>query len=73
MTADTVEVSSGRIHCPALSIWGASSKFGQRFEPIAYWRTQAQVVEGIQVPGGHFIAQESPKEVGDALLNWFSG
>ena len=57
---------------PLLSVWGKSSKFGPRFDPIEYWRTQADVVEGIEVPGGHFIAEESPAEVGDALLGWFS-
>jgi haloacetate dehalogenase len=55
-----------------LSIWGRSSKFGPRFDPIAYWRTQADMVEGLEVPGGHFIAEETPEEVGNALLQWFA-
>lgn len=72
VTADTAGPAPGRIHCPVLSIWGRSSKFGPRFDPLAYWRTQADVVEGVGVPGGHFIAEEAPREVSKALLDWFS-
>ena len=72
VTADTVTPPRGRIACPVLSIWGAASKFGPRFDPIQYWRTQADTVEGVEVPGGHFIAEESPDEVTQALIGWFS-
>ena len=72
VTADTLTPPAGRIRCPVLSIWGTSSKFGPRFDPVEYWRTQADIVEGVAVPGGHFIAEESPAEVSGALLNWFS-
>jgi haloacetate dehalogenase len=71
VTADTAGPAPGRIGCPVLSIWGRSSKFGPRFDPIAYWKTQADIVEGIEVPGGHFIAEESPKEVAAALHRFF--
>lgn len=71
VTADTLGPKPEPIRCPVLSLWGNSSKFGPRFDPVAYWRTQAETVEGRGVPGGHFIAEESPAEVGDALLAWF--
>ena len=71
VTADTRGPKPARIRCPVLSIWGRSSKFGPRFDPLAYWRTQADTVEGIEVPGGHFIAEESHVEVGTALEQWF--
>lgn len=72
VTADTVSPAVGRIACPVLSIWGKSSKFGPRFDPMDYWRTQADFVEGVGVPGGHFIAEESPSEIAKALADWFS-
>lgn len=72
VTADTLGQAPGPIRCPVLSIWGRSSKFGPRFDPVAYWRGQAGIVEGLEVPGGHFIAEESPEQVGEALLDWFS-
>jgi haloacetate dehalogenase len=72
VSADTAGPMPGQIRCPVLSLWGRSSKFGPRFDPIGYWRKQAENVEGVEVPGGHFVAEESPHEVCKALLEWFS-
>lgn len=71
VTADTAGPAANRLRCPMLSIWGKSSKFGSRFDPMEYWRTQADVVVGVEVPGGHFVTEESPTEVAGALLEWF--
>jgi haloacetate dehalogenase len=60
-----------RIRCPVLSLWGTSSKFGGRFDPIAFWKSRADRVSGRAVPGGHFIAEEAPVETREAMLEFF--
>lgn len=71
VTADAEDGPAGRIAAPLLSLWGRESKFGRRFDPVAYWRTLCDEVSGVEVPGGHFIAEESPDEVAAALIDWF--
>ena len=70
--ADNAADDGPPIACPLLSIWGRESKFGARFDPIAFWRARATNVRGVEVPGGHFIAEEAPDQVATALKDWFT-
>ena len=56
-----------KIRCPVLVLWGARSKNGSRADPLAVWRDRATTVEGHPIPGGHFLAEEAPRETLDAL------
>jgi haloacetate dehalogenase len=72
---DTVDIEndrqdrneSRRITCPMLVLWvrnGFASQFG---DPIAIWKQWADDVEGKPLSGGHFMMEESPERVAEAL------
>ncbi len=51
------------IACPLLAIWaqgGLVERFG---DPLAMWRQWAERVDGGPIAGGHFLMEESPREV----------
>ena len=57
-----------KIACPLLVLWGARGKIGKWYEPLEVWREYcANAVSGGAVNSGHYLAEESPKEV----LTWF--
>jgi len=39
---------------------------------VAEWQKVAHEVRGHSIPGGHFLAEESPDETCDALIAFFS-
>jgi haloacetate dehalogenase len=41
-------------------------------DPLASWRPWCDDLRGRGVPGGQFLPEESPVEVGAALLRFFS-
>jgi hypothetical protein len=38
---------------------------------MAKWAAWAANVTGRSLPGGHFICEENPREVGESLLTFF--
>ena len=50
------------IAAPTLLLWGADYSLAKT-DPIAVWQPWAESLQGYSVPGGHFICEESPKEV----------
>ena len=57
------------IKAPLLVIW--SEEFSvAKAKPLQKWGEWAERVEGHAVPGGHFVCEEQPAKVRDALL-WF--
>jgi haloacetate dehalogenase len=57
-----------KIACPLLVLWGARGKIGKWYEPLEVWGGYcANAVSGGAVNSGHYLAEESPKEV----LAWF--
>lgn len=76
LTADAADNASDDgppLACPLLSLWGRDSKFGARFDPLAYWRERARDVRGEVVAGGHFVPEESPEAVIRALSDFLGG
>jgi haloacetate dehalogenase len=78
---DTVDIENDRrdrnegrrVDCPMLVLWvrdGFASQFG---DPITIWKQWADDVRGRAVPGGHFMMEESPEPVADALEIFASG
>jgi haloacetate dehalogenase len=57
-----------RIRCPMLALWGAKGKIGAWYDALAIWRQYCSGdVTGGPVPSGHYLAEEAPQAVLDAL------
>jgi haloacetate dehalogenase len=56
-----------RISAPVLLLWGQPPGMELPFDPLAVWRRWAGDVDGGPLPRGHFLAEERPDEVADAL------
>ncbi|HTK61318.1 MAG TPA: alpha/beta hydrolase [Pseudonocardia sp.] len=66
---DDVDVHKGRrIHCPLLVLWGAKGFIARQYDPLEVWRQYADdVVGGVAVDSGHFLAEEAPEQTLAAL------
>lgn len=60
-----------RIRAPLLALWGADGSPVGRMDMEAVWRRWADDVVGVEVPGGHFVAEEAPEETLAALVRFF--
>ena len=65
-----------RIGCPLLVLWsrsgGLESWYASEGGPLAIWRRWAVDVEGHAIDGGHFFAEERPRETADALRRFLA-
>jgi haloacetate dehalogenase len=59
-----------RIGCPVLVLWGERGFVGREYEPLTVWREYATDVRGHALPTGHFVPEEAPDPVIEALLNF---
>lgn len=59
-----------KVQCPLLVLWGESGFVGRNYEVLNVWRDKATQVIGHTVPGGHFLPEESPEAVCDALMQF---
>jgi haloacetate dehalogenase len=67
---DATDRSLGRrIECPMLFVRGESET--QLADASEVWRRWAREVRSASVPGGHFIPEEAPVQLADALLEFF--
>lgn len=61
-----------RIACDTLVLWGSRGVVHRMFEPLALWQAQcAGRVNGAALPSGHFVPEEAPAQVAQALLDFF--
>ncbi len=60
-----------KLACPVLALWGAKGVIERSYPVLEIWRDRATEVTGRALPCGHFLAEESPRETRDALLNFF--
>ncbi len=60
LAADEADLRAGKvITCPTLLIWGDFYLTGKDVDPLAVWRGSfAPEAVGVQVGGGHFVAEE---------------
>jgi haloacetate dehalogenase len=67
---DAADREAGRrIGCPLLFAWGELDEaFADAEGPLEIWRGWADEVEGRALPSGHFIPEESPHELLEALV-----
>ncbi|MEM7709398.1 MAG: alpha/beta hydrolase [Pseudomonadota bacterium] len=57
-----------RIDAPLLALWAERGAVARCFDPLALWRERATNVRGAPLPGGHYLAEELPDTVADAIL-----
>jgi len=58
-----------KLAMPVLAIWGSRGVVGRLFDCAADWREVADDVTGLAVDSGHFVAEERPAEVAQAIRN----
>lgn len=68
---DEADRGRHRLRCPVLALWAAGGPVDTWYEPLTVWREWADDVRGSAVPGGHFLPEESPDEVIEALTDFF--
>jgi haloacetate dehalogenase len=70
---DAADLAAGRkISAPLLALWG-SSGFPDAGDPRAAWRAFATDVSAASVASGHFVAEENPQAVLEALVPFLAG
>jgi len=59
-----------KIQCPVLVLWGAQGFVGRGYQPLRVWRQYATDVRGTVLPTGHFLPEEAPGLVIEALRDF---
>ncbi|KQP37931.1 alpha/beta fold hydrolase [Pseudorhodoferax sp. Leaf274] len=66
---DRADRSAGRkLTVPLLALWGQEGVVQRCFDPLAEWQRVADDVRGRPLPCGHYIAEEAPQALLDAVL-----
>lgn len=60
-----------RLEMPLLALWGAHGVVAACFDTLALWRERADDVRGWALPTGHYMAEERPDLVAEALIGFF--
>ena len=61
-----------RIACDLLVMWGLRGVVQALFDPVALWQAQcARPVQALPLPCGHYLPEEQPDAVADALRTFF--
>jgi haloacetate dehalogenase len=69
---DEADLAAGhKIGCPVLALWG-SHEFPDSAQMLAAWRRIASRVDGQAFDCGHFLPEEAPDAVTEALLRFFA-
>ncbi|HYM73475.1 MAG TPA: alpha/beta hydrolase, partial [Stellaceae bacterium] len=61
-----------KVKVPLLILWGQKSGQGSGYDLLKVWRDHAEDVRGHGIDSGHFIPEEQPDQVYDALHKFFS-
>ena len=56
-----------KIRCPLLVLWAEHALMHRLFDVLAVWKERGAQVTGKALPGGHFLAEDSPAELLAAL------
>ncbi|AZF45249.1 Putative hydrolase or acyltransferase [Pseudomonas sp. R1-43-08] len=71
---DRADIAAGnRLTPPLLVLWGADGTVGRCFDPLREWQQVATDVRGKALPCGHYIAEEVPELLLEAVLSFFAG
>ncbi len=70
--ADAEDRAAGRrLACPVLTLWGIDYIGDEEPTPVTIWKRWADRVEGRGLACGHFLQEEAPEEVAEALTAFF--
>ena len=61
-----------KVAMPLLILWGAHSGQGSGYDLLKVWRDHADNVSGHGIESGHFIPEEQPDQVHEALRGFFT-
>ena len=61
-----------KLDIPLFAISGAASFVSARYDLVAEWQTSFTDVSAAQVPGGHFLPEESPDELLELVIPFFA-
>lgn len=65
---DRADIAAGRkIGCPLLALWGREGVIERLFKPLDDWARVASDVRGFALSCGHYIPEEAPDALLDAL------
>ena len=64
--------ADSRIACPVMVLWGQNGFVGRNYDVLSLWRDKAKAVEGHSLPCGHFLPEEKPQEVAEALASFIA-
>lgn len=62
-----------RVECPLLVLWGAQGFIARTYDVLGVWRTYANDVTGQALDCGHFLPEEAPIALLDALVPFLTG
>jgi len=61
-----------KVECPTLALWGDQGAMGRMYDVLATWRERCTNVSGKPLPGGHWLPEECPREVTQALQDFLA-
>lgn len=56
-----------RIACPVLALWGRNGRLESWYDVLSIWREWADDVRGHAIDSGHYLPEEAPDQVYEAL------
>ena len=69
---DSADAVAGNVvEAPLLALWGEHSFVGQSYDVLEVWRGYARTVSGAALPADHYLPEEAPGQVADALQEFF--
>jgi haloacetate dehalogenase len=70
---DRADLTAGhRLEMPLLALWGAEGTVGRCFDPLKEWQKVATDVRGTALPAGHYIAEQAPELLLEAVQGFFA-
>ena len=60
------------VEAPLLALWGERGLVGRTWNVLATWREKAAEVHGRALPAGHYLPEEAPAAVAEALAAFFA-
>jgi haloacetate dehalogenase len=67
---DETFAAGQKVDCPVLALWGTQGFVGRGYEPLGVWQQYATDVRGTALPTGHFLPEEAPELVVEALRDF---
>ncbi|HEX8631002.1 MAG TPA: hypothetical protein VF755_22835 [Catenuloplanes sp.] len=69
--ADEVDLGTRKIACPLLALWATDGLLPKLYDTVAVWKDWADDVRGQAITGGHYLAEQNPRETYRAMVDFF--